>query len=124
VASANAPGSGSSRSRYKLIRHPCALITNGWFLPRDIDALAEAGLKRLLVSIDSAAMAEHERNRGLARLEQRLIEGIARARHFGIPVCASVTVSRLVNYEDLPATLRRLGLMPCHFPIRAATRSA
>jgi MoaA/NifB/PqqE/SkfB family radical SAM enzyme len=70
--------------------------------------LVQAGLQRL-VSIDSATMAEHERNRGLAGLEARLIEGIERARRHGIPVWASVTVSRLVNYEDLPATLDHLG---------------
>src|SRR5215472_17967860 len=44
----------------------CALITNGWFLPRFIDRLVDAGLNTLLVSLDSAALAEHERNRGLA----------------------------------------------------------
>ncbi|WP_429319324.1 radical SAM protein [Paraburkholderia sp. GAS448] len=32
----------------------CGLITNGWFLPRHIKQLAAAGLKRLLISIDSA----------------------------------------------------------------------
>lgn len=43
----------------------CAVITNGWFLPRCIDALAAAGLSRLIISIDSPRLAEHERNRGL-----------------------------------------------------------
>src|SRR5215471_9077065 len=42
-----------------------AIITNGWFLPRYIESLAVAGLSRLIVSIDSANLAEHERNRGL-----------------------------------------------------------
>lgn len=97
-----------------------ALITNGWFLPRHIDKLARAGLGRLLVSIDSAAMEEHERNRGLDRLEPRLIEGIGRAHRFGILVCASVTVSRLVNYDYLPAALVRLGfdMVSFSFPRR------
>jgi hypothetical protein len=87
----------------------CAVITNGWFLPRYIDALAQAGLSRLIVSIDSARLAEHERNRGLEGLERRLVEGIAGARARGLPVQASVTVSRLVDYDELPDTLRRLG---------------
>jgi MoaA/NifB/PqqE/SkfB family radical SAM enzyme len=87
----------------------CAVITNGWFLPRHIDALAAAGMSRLIVSIDSADPAAHERNRGLDGLERRLAEGIARTRAAGLPVQASVTVSRLVRYEALPATLRRLG---------------
>jgi radical SAM family protein len=56
----------------------CALITNGWFLPRDIDSLVAAGLARLIVSIDSADTAEHEGNRGLPGLERRLTEGVRR----------------------------------------------
>src|SRR5215469_4970323 len=46
----------------------CAVITNGWFLPRHIASLASAGLDRLIISIDSADLAEHERNRGLEGL--------------------------------------------------------
>ena len=87
----------------------CAVITNGWFLARYIDALAAAGLDRLIVSIDSANLTEHEHNRGLEGLERRLVEGIAQARARGLPVQASVTVNRLVRYGELPNTLRRLG---------------
>jgi hypothetical protein len=36
-------------------------------------------------------------------------QGIARARAAGLPVQASATVSRLIRYEALPDTLRRLG---------------
>ena len=36
----------------------CAVITNGWFLPRYIDRLAAAGLERLIISIDSANLAD------------------------------------------------------------------
>jgi len=57
----------------------CAVITNGWFLPGYIGSLPEAGLDRLIISIDSANLAEHERNRGLEGLERRLAEGIAQA---------------------------------------------
>jgi hypothetical protein len=38
-----------------------------------------------------------------------MAEGITRAKKLGIPVNASVTVNRLVNYEELPDTLRQLG---------------
>jgi hypothetical protein len=38
-----------------------------------------------------------------------MADGIARAHPCGLPVSASVTVSRLVRYDELPATLRRLG---------------
>ena len=87
----------------------CAMITNGWFLSRYIKSLADAGLCQLIVSLDSADLAEHERNRGLEGLEGRLAQGIALARDCGLPVQASVTVNRLVCYDDLPDTLRRLG---------------
>ena len=87
----------------------CAIITNGWFLPRYIESLVTAGLSRLIVSIDSANLGEHERNRGLEGLERRLAEGIAQARACSLPVQASVTVNRLVSYDELPETLRRLG---------------
>jgi MoaA/NifB/PqqE/SkfB family radical SAM enzyme len=87
----------------------CAIITNGWFLPRSLRSLASAGLDRLIISIDSADPAEHERNRGLKGLERRIAQGIARAHAYGLPVQASVTVNRLVKYEELPNTLRRLG---------------
>jgi hypothetical protein len=45
--------------------------------------LAAAGLSRLIVSLDSAKLAEHERNRGLAGLERRPIDGIARTHELG-----------------------------------------
>ena len=87
----------------------CGLITNGWFLPRHIEGLASAGLKRLIISIDSDRMAAHEANRGLQGLQTRITEGIAGARNFGIPVAACVTMNRLVNYEALPDLLEMLG---------------
>ncbi|MBV8337055.1 MAG: radical SAM protein [Alphaproteobacteria bacterium] len=87
----------------------CAIITNGWFLSRYIKSLAAAGLCRLIISLDSANLAEHELNRGLEGLEHRIAEGIAQARECGLPVQASVTVNRLVRYDALPDTLRRLG---------------
>jgi MoaA/NifB/PqqE/SkfB family radical SAM enzyme len=86
-----------------------AVITNGWFLPRYIDLLASAGLSELIVSLDSANLTEHERNRGLEGLGARIMEGIERAHAHNLTVQASVTVSRLIRYEELPATLRRLG---------------
>ena len=42
-----------------------AMITNGWLLPVKLDELAATGLKTVYVSIDSAVIATHERNRGL-----------------------------------------------------------
>ena len=87
----------------------CGLITNGWFLPKHIDALASSGLKRLLISLDSDRISEHERNRGLEGLCGRMAQGVAVARTYGIPTVACVTVNRLVDYEALPELLEKLG---------------
>lgn len=86
-----------------------SLITNGWKLPERANALADAGLQNLLVSIDSADMAAHDRNRGLRGGSGRIERGVARIKARGVPVVASVTVSKLVDFDALPATLRRLG---------------
>jgi MoaA/NifB/PqqE/SkfB family radical SAM enzyme len=104
----------------------CSLVTNGWFLSRHVAKLAGAGLSRLIVSIDSADLAEHERNRGLTGLSEKLAEGIAEARELGLPVQASVTVSRLVQYERLPELLRALGFdsVAFSYPRREALGSS
>jgi MoaA/NifB/PqqE/SkfB family radical SAM enzyme len=85
------------------------LITNGWLLPQKIEELIAARLGTLLVSIDSHSLAEHERNRGLQGVGERVREGLAVARRNHIPTLASVTVNRLVNYELLPQLLLWLG---------------
>jgi len=87
----------------------CGVITNGWFLSRYIEGLVEAGLRRLTISIDSDDMQMHEANRGLPGLEGRIARSIQQAHALSIPVWASVTVNKLVDYEALPATLARLG---------------
>lgn len=86
-----------------------SLITNGWKLPERADALADAGLQNLLVSIDSADLEVHDRNRGMRGVSRRIERGIARIKARGVPVVASVTVSKLVDFDALPATLRRLN---------------
>jgi MoaA/NifB/PqqE/SkfB family radical SAM enzyme len=86
-----------------------SVITNGWLLPQKIDSLIAAGLGTLIVSIDSHSLAEHERNRGLPGVGERVREGLAAARRNGIPTIACVTVNRLVRYELLPELLRWFG---------------
>jgi MoaA/NifB/PqqE/SkfB family radical SAM enzyme len=86
-----------------------AVITNGWLLPQKIEALADAGLNTLLVSVDSDSMEQHERNRGLRGLAERIRQGVAASRRRRIQTLASVTMSRLVNYSALPSMLRELG---------------
>src|SRR5262249_32910807 len=87
-----------------------ALITNGWRLPEKVDRLAAAGLRTLLVSIDSHVIEAHERNRGLPEGGQRLRQGLAPPPPPGPAILASVTVNRLVRYEALPELLRDLGI--------------
>jgi hypothetical protein len=62
-----------------------------------------------LVSIDSHSLAEHERNRGLLGVGERIWQGVGVARRNGIHTMACVTVSRLVKFEALPDLLKRLG---------------
>lgn len=85
------------------------VITNGWKLPQKIEGLVNAGLRTLLVSIDSDSLAEHERNRGLPGVGDRIRNGLLIARRNGVMKLASVTVSRLVRYEALPDLLNDLG---------------
>jgi MoaA/NifB/PqqE/SkfB family radical SAM enzyme len=86
-----------------------ALITNGWHLPQIIERLCAAGLHTLLVSIDSHHVGDHECNRGLPGVGERIRSGLATARRHGIATIASVTVNRLVQYDELPDLLQYLG---------------
>jgi MoaA/NifB/PqqE/SkfB family radical SAM enzyme len=85
------------------------VITNGFLLPQRIESLAQGGLSFLHVSIDSHSLDTHERNRGLPGLGARVREGLAQARRAGVLTFASVTVSRLVDFEKLPSLLLDLG---------------
>jgi len=87
-----------------------AVITNGWLLPARLPQLAQAGLKTVYVSIDSARMTEHESNRGLRGLTGRIRTANQQMRDLGIAAVAQVTVSRLLrDYRELVPTLQDLG---------------
>lgn len=92
-----------------------ALVTNGWLLPNKIDAIASAGLRTLTVSLDSANVVTHEKNRGLSGLTARIQQGLERASRYPIFRIASITVSRLLEFEGLPETLSRLGFQAVTF---------
>jgi MoaA/NifB/PqqE/SkfB family radical SAM enzyme len=92
-----------------------ALVTNGWLLPNKIDAIADAGLRTLTVSLDSANVVTHEKNRGLSGLTARIQQGLERASKYPIFRIASITVSRLLEFEGLPETLSRLGFQAVTF---------
>ena len=96
-------------SRSRAAGMEVGVITNGFLLPQHIESLIQGGLSFLHVSIDSHAMDIHERNRGLSGLDARVREGLAHARRAGVPTFASVTVSRLVDFDKLPPLLLDLG---------------
>ena len=87
-----------------------ALITNGWLLPARLDKLATAGLKVVYISLDSAELDQHERNRGLKGVRHRIRAANARMKDLGITSCAQVTISKLISdYRALVPTLAELG---------------
>jgi cytosylglucuronate decarboxylase len=51
-------------------------ITNGWYLAERIDALAEAGLRQVVVSLDSVIPDQHDQYRRTPGLWHRALEGI------------------------------------------------
>src|SRR5215469_11807308 len=92
-----------------------ALVTNGWLLPSKIDAIADAGLRTLTVSLDSANLVTHEQNRALPGLTARIQRGLELASRYPVFRIASITVSRLLDFEGLPETLTRLGFQAVTF---------
>ena len=87
-----------------------ALITNGWLLPSKLDQLARAGLKTVYVSIDAASMSDHEGNRGLKGLGERIRKATSRMPDLGITALAQVTMSKLIDdYRSLVPLLQELG---------------
>jgi MoaA/NifB/PqqE/SkfB family radical SAM enzyme len=100
-----------------------AVITNGWLLPRQLDRLAAAGLKTVYVSIDAAAIAEHEANRGLRGLGARIRFAVARMNRLGMIPLAQVTMSKLIrDYAALVPLLRELGFRAVSFSYPQSAR--
>jgi MoaA/NifB/PqqE/SkfB family radical SAM enzyme len=104
-----------------------AVITNGWLLPAQLDQLAGAGLKTVYISIDAAAMADHEENRGLKGLGERIRSATSRMPSLGMTPLAQVTMSKLIrDYRSLVPLLRELGFEAVAFsyPQRAKLGSS
>ena len=102
------------------------LDTNGALLtPRRIDALADAGLAKVAISIDAASSAAHDANRGIAGLSERIRRANAGLKRRGISPTASVTMSRLVDYAALPQHLQALGFgaVTFSYPLRTLPSS-
>lgn len=104
-----------------------ALITNGWLLPAKLDELVNSGLKTIYISIDAASVADHESNRGLNRLVERIRGATARMPKLGVTAIAQVTMSKLIkDYRLLVPFLRDLGFEAVAFsyPQRARLGSS
>jgi MoaA/NifB/PqqE/SkfB family radical SAM enzyme len=109
----------------------CAIITNGWFLPRYIDSLAAAGLGRLIISIDSAELGQHERNRGLGGLGHRRLGfdlvafSYPRRDPFGSTSLVYGGESALVDLDrdELLAALTAIARVKKRFPVANPTAS-
>lgn len=104
-----------------------AIITNGWLLASQLDALAEAGLKTVCVSIDAPAMAKHEANRGLKGLGEHIRTATTRMSELGMTALAQVTMSKLIgDYRELAPLLKDLGFSAVAFsyPQRARLGSS
>ncbi|MBV9498772.1 MAG: radical SAM protein [Acidobacteriaceae bacterium] len=93
-----------------------AVITNGWLLPARLEQLAKAGLKTVYISIDSARMDEHEINRGLNGVGERIRAANARMPALGMTPLAQITMNKLISdYHALVPVLRDLGFAAVAF---------
>ena len=86
------------------------IVTNGGLLrPHKIQQLAEAGLSSFIISIDAASAEVHDRNRGIPDLCKKIRKANSVISGIGLCTTASVTMSRLVDYDALPDFLASLG---------------
>jgi MoaA/NifB/PqqE/SkfB family radical SAM enzyme len=102
------------------------LDTNGALLTQKrIDALADASLAKVCISIDATSSAVHDSNRGIPGLSERIRCANARLKRRGISTTASVTMSRLVDYAALPEHLQDLGFgaVTFSYPLRGLPSS-
>ncbi|MEI6159594.1 MAG: radical SAM protein [Roseococcus sp.] len=103
------------------------MVTNGWLLPGQLDSFAGTGMSTMFISIDSEDAGEHEKNRGLKGVCERIRESTGRMRAMGITPIASVAMTRLVrDYAALGHFLKDLGFAAVTFsyPRKAALGSS
>lgn len=87
-----------------------SITTNGFFLAEAAQRLADAGLKRINVSLDSLRPDRFERMvRRDGQILQRILDGIAAARRAGLsPIKLNAVVVRGINDDEIP-DFARLG---------------
>jgi cyclic pyranopterin phosphate synthase len=80
-----------------------ALTTNGALLPHKAQALAEAGLDRVTVSLDSVDDAQFRALNDVDFPVQRVLDGIDAAAAAGLPVKVNAVVKRGANEDGIVA---------------------
>ena len=86
------------------------LVTHASLLrPARVHELVNAGISSVIMSVDAATEEAHEQNRGLPGVCAKIREANNVLRELKIQTTASVTMSRLVDYEALPEFLESLG---------------
>jgi cyclic pyranopterin phosphate synthase len=98
------------------------LTTNASLLPRKAQALADAGLDRITVSLDAMDDATFRRMNDVDFPVDRVLDGIEAARSAGLPVKVNCVVKRGVNedqivpmasfFRETGDTLRFIEFMP------------
>ena len=86
-----------------------APLSGGGLIAGVSGGLKEAGLSSLIISIDAAEAEAHERNRGLPGVCDKVRAANETAREIGLHATASVTMSKLVDYDALPGFLESLA---------------
>jgi GTP 3',8-cyclase len=84
-----------------------ALTTNGALLPQKAQALADAGLGRVTVSLDSVDDAQFRALNDVDFPVDRVLEGIDAAAAAGLPVKVNAVVKRGVNDDGIVALAGR-----------------
>jgi MoaA/NifB/PqqE/SkfB family radical SAM enzyme len=92
------------------------VVTNGGLLESSrVKLLARAGVSEFLISVDAMDVEAHEDNRGLPGVCKRIREANSTIAELGASSTASVTMSRLVDYEAVPGFLGSLGFSAVTF---------
>ena len=85
-----------------------ALTTNGSFLKREAESLAEAGLDRVTISLDAIDQDMHSRITDSNVPVSDILEGIQEATSCGLgPVKVNCVVQRGVNESQIPKLVRQ-----------------
>ncbi len=92
------------------------LVTNGSLLhQKTIRKLADAGVADFIISIDAATSNQHEANRGLPGVCQKIREANRLISSLKLTSTASTTLSRLVDFRALPDFLESLNFSSVTF---------